>query len=193
MYAITRRLDVLAPVLVDCNYSGGWTAANERKDHIMETAPTVENAVAWFGAHTVTHHLDVVDRVAASIVNTLTAEGSTVRIYNANGYEFMTLKSDDVSKQFKSLFDERLVGTRHAEDGRLYAILKDGDRTREVPVGALPFADVQVGPNCEFGRRITAVAVEYGPADVTVSLVAPFAELVTATRAYSESEADFLL
>lgn len=23
MYAITRRLDVLAPVLIDCNYSGG--------------------------------------------------------------------------------------------------------------------------------------------------------------------------
>ena len=23
MYAITRRLDVLAPVLIDCDYSGG--------------------------------------------------------------------------------------------------------------------------------------------------------------------------
>lgn len=159
----------------------------------METTPAIENAVAWFGAHTVTHHLDVVDRVAASIVNTLTAEGSTVRFYNANGYEFMTLTSDDVSKRFESLFDERLVGTRHAEDGRLYAILTDGDRTREEPVGLFPFADVQVGPNCEFGRRITAVAVEYGPAAVTVSLVAPFAELVTATRAYSETEADWLL
>lgn len=30
MYAITRRLDVLAPVLIDCNYSGGGTAVNER-------------------------------------------------------------------------------------------------------------------------------------------------------------------
>lgn len=159
----------------------------------METAPTVENAVAWFGAHAVTHHLDVVDRVAASIVNTFTAEGSTARFYNANGYEFMTLKSDDVSKRFESLFGERLVGTRHAEDGRLYAILKDGDRTREEPVDLFPFADVQVSPNCEFGRRITAVAVEYGPADVAVSLVAPFAALVTATRAYTESEADWLL
>ena len=103
----------------------------------------------------------------------------------------MTLKSDDVSKRFEPLFDERLVGARHSEDGRLYAILKDGDRTREEPVGLFSFADVQVGPNCEFGRRITAV--EYGPADVTVSLVAPFAELVTATRGYSESEADWLL
>lgn len=27
----------------------------------MVTTPTVDNAVAWFGAHTVTHHLDVVD------------------------------------------------------------------------------------------------------------------------------------
>lgn len=63
----------------------------------------------------------------------------------------------------------------------LYAILKDGDSTREEPVDLFPFADVQVGPNCEFGRRITAVAVEYSPA------------AVTATRAYTESEADWLL
>lgn len=159
----------------------------------METTPAIGNFIAWIGAHTATNHLDVVDRVAASIVNTLTAEGSTLRFYNANGCEFMTLKSDDVSKRFKSLFGEKLVGMRHAEDGRLYAILKDGDRTREELVDIFPFVDVQVGPNCEFGRRITAVAVEYGPASVTVSLVAPFAELVTATRGYSESEADWLL
>ena len=54
MYAITRRLDVLAPVLVDCNYSGGGTAANERKEHSVETTPTIENAVAWFGSTTQT-------------------------------------------------------------------------------------------------------------------------------------------
>lgn len=166
---------------------------NERKEHSMETAHAIENAVAWFGAHTATHHLDVVDRVAASIVNTLTAKGSTARFYNANGYEFMTLKSDDVSKRFESLFDKRLVGMRHAEDGRLYAILKDGGRTREEPVDLFPFADVQVGPDCEFGRRVSAVAVEYGPAAVTVSLMAPFAEIVQATRDYTESEADWLL
>lgn len=159
----------------------------------MRTTPTEENAATWFNAKTVTHHLDVVDRVAASIVDTRTADGSTVRVYNADGFEFMTLESDDVRTRFDSLFGEKLVGARHAEDGRLYAILKDGDRTREEPVDLFPFADVQVGPNCEFGRRITAVAVEYGPADVTVSLVAPFAELVTATRSYSESEADWLL
>lgn len=159
----------------------------------MEIPSAVENAVAFFGAHTVTHHLDVVDRVVASIVNTLTVEGSTVRFYNAAGFEIMTLKSDDVSKRFEPLFGERLVGARHSEDGRLYAILKDDDRTREEPVGLFPFVDVQVGPNCEFGRRITAVAMEYGPADVTVSLIAPFAELVMATRPYTESEADYLL
>lgn len=93
--------------------------------------------------------------------------------------------------RFDSLLGEKLVGVRHAEDGRLYAILKDDDCTREEPVDLFPFADVQVGPICEFGRRISAV--EYGPADVTVSLIAPFEELVTATRAYSESEADWLL
>lgn len=159
----------------------------------MHTMPTAENAAAWFNAKTVTHHLDVVDRQAASIVDTRTVEGSTVRIYNADGFEFMTLKSDNVSTRFDSLFGEKLVGTRHAEDGRLYAILKDGDSIREEPVDLFPFTDVQVGPNCEFGRRITAVAVEYGPADVTVSLIAPFAELVVATRPYSEGETDCLL
>lgn len=159
----------------------------------MKSMPTVENAATWFNAKTVTHHLDVVDRQAASIVDIRTVEGSTVRFYNADGFEFMTLKSDNVSVRFDSLFGRKLVGTRHAEDGRLYAILKDGDSTREEPVDLFPFADVQVGPNCEFGRRITEVVVEYGPADVTVSLVASFAGLVTATRSYSESEADWLL
>lgn len=159
----------------------------------MRTMPTVENAATWFNAKTVTHHLDVVDRQVAQIVDTRTAEGSTVRFYNADGFEFMTLKSDDVSTRFDSLFGEKLVGARHAEDGRLYAILKDGDSTREEPVGLFPFADVQVGPTCTSGLRITAVDVEYGPDDVTVSLIAPFAGLVTATRPYSEDEADYLL
>ena len=159
----------------------------------MRTMPTVENAATRFNAKTVTRHLDVVDRQATSIVDTCTADGSTVRFYNACGFEFMTLKSDDVSTWFDSLFGEKLVGARHAEDGRLYAILKDDDCTREEPVGLFPFADVQVGPTCKFGRRITAVDVEYGPDDVTVSLIAPFAELVTATRPYSEDEADYLL
>lgn len=89
----------------------------------MRATPTVENAATWFNAKTVTHHLDVVDRQTASIVDTRTAEG----------------------------------------------------------------------PTCKFGRHITAVDVEYGPADVTVSLIAPFAELVTATRPYTEDEADYLL
>ena len=159
----------------------------------MKSMPTDENAATRFGAKTVTHHLDVVDRQTASIVDTSTAEGSTVRFYNACGFEFMTLKSDDVSTRFDSLLGEKLVGARHAEDGRLYAILKDGDSTREEPVGLFPFADVQVGSTCKFGSRVTEVDVEYGPADVTVSLIAQFAELVTATRPYSEDEADYLL
>lgn len=117
--------------------------------------PTVENAAIWFNAKTVTHHLDVVD--------TCTADGSTARFYNACGSEFMTLKSDDVSTRFDSLFGEKLVGARHAEDGRLYAILKDDDCTREETVGLFPFADVQVGPTCKFGRRITAVNVGVRP------------------------------
>lgn len=124
----------------------------------MRTMPTVENAATWFNSKTVAHHHDVVDRQTASIVDTRTAGGSTVRFYNACGFESMTLKSDDVSTQFDSLFGEKPVGARHAEDGRLYAILKGGDSTREEPVG--PF---------------------------------PFAELVTATRPYSEDEADYLL
>ena len=31
MYAITRRLDVLAPVLIDCNYSGGGNSREREK------------------------------------------------------------------------------------------------------------------------------------------------------------------
>ena len=53
----------------------------------MRTMPTVENAATWFNAKTVTHHFDVVDRQTASIVDTRTAEGSTVRFYNAGGLE----------------------------------------------------------------------------------------------------------
>ena len=159
----------------------------------MKSVPTEVNAAIWFNAKTVTHHLDVVDRQAASIVDTCTAKGSTVRFYNADGFEFMTLKSDDVSRRFDALFGKKLVDARHAEDGRLYANLKDDDRIREEPVDLFPFADVQVCPNCEFGHRITAVAVEYGPADVTVSLGAQFGIPVTGTRPYSESEADWLL
>lgn len=166
----------------------------------METTPTVENAATWFNAKTVTHHLDVVDRQTASIVDTRTAEGSTVRFFNAAEEEFMTLKSDNVSKRFQPLLCEKLMGVRHAEDGRLYAILSDPDpdkeelgATYEEPVDVFPFADVQVGPDCKFERRISAVALEYGPAAVTVSLMASFDELVTATRPYSEGEADYLL
>ena len=47
--------------------------------------------------------------------------------------------------------DVEVEQREHAEDGLLYAILKDGDSTREEPVDLFPFADVQVGPNCEFG------------------------------------------
>lgn len=112
----------------------------------METMPAIESAAAWFNAKTVAHRLDAVDRVAVSIVDTRTAEGSTVRFYNADGFD--------------ALFDEKPVGVRHAEDG---------DSIREEPVDLFPFVDVQVGPSCEFGRRITA------------------------TRPYSESEADCLL
>lgn len=46
----------------------------------------------------------------------------------------------------------------------------------EEPVDVFPFADVQVGP-----------------AAVTVSLMAPFAEMVQATRPYADGEMDGLL
>lgn len=161
----------------------------------METTPSVDKASAFFDAHTVELGLDIKDRVAASITDIRSGEGSTVRFYNAAEEEFMKVRTDRVSKLYQPLFDAELAGVRHAEDGMLYAILRtsDGGATYEKPVGALPFATVQVGPDCEFGRRISAVAVEYGPAAVTVSLVAPFAELVTATRPYTDGEADELL
>ena len=161
----------------------------------METTPAIDKAIDFFEAHTVELGVDVRDRTAASIIDVRSGEGSTVRFYNVAEEEFMKLRSDRVSKRFQPLFDEKLRGVRHAEDGRLYAILEalDGKGTYEEPVDVLPFADVQVGPDCEFGRRISAVAVEYAQTAVTVSLVAPFADMVTATRPYAEGEADGLL
>lgn len=166
----------------------------------METTPAIDKVVDFFNAHTVELSVDVKDRVANTIIDICSGEGSTVRFYNAAGDEFMKVRTDRVSKLYQPLFDEKLMGVRHAEDGRLYAILADPDpdpdpdkAPYEEPVGFFPFADVQVGPDCEFGRRISAVAVEYGPAAVTVSLMAPFAEMVQATRPYADGEMDELL
>lgn len=165
----------------------------------METTPTIDQAADYFNAHTVELYPDVRDRVAHTIIDIRSGEGSTVRFYNSAEEEFMKLRTDSVGKRFHPLFDEKLMGVRHAEDGRLYAILagpgpdKEESGEREEPVDVVPFSDVQVGPECEFGRRITAVALEYGPAAVTVCLMAPFAEMVQATRPYMDSEMDGLL
>ena len=162
----------------------------------MKTIPTVDRAADCFDAHTVELYPDVRDRVAHTIVDIRSGEGSTVRFYNSADEEFMKLRADRVSKRFQPLFDEKLMGVRHAGDGRLYAILADsdlGEAMCEEPVDVFPFVDVRVGPDCWFGRRITAVAVEYGPAAVTVSLMAPFAEMVRATRPYADGEMDGLL
>lgn len=162
----------------------------------METTPTIDQAIDYFNAYTVELYPDARDRVAHKIIDIRSGEGSTVRFYNSAEEEFMKLRNDRVSKQFYPLFNEKLMGVRHAEDGRLYAILAGSYPDKapyEEPVGAFPFAGVQVGPDCEFGRRISAVAVEYGPSAVTVSLIAPFAEMVQATRPYADGEADGLL
>lgn len=166
----------------------------------METTPAVDKAVDFFDAHTVELYPNVRDRVAHTIIDVRSGEGSTVRFYNAAEEEFMEVRTDRVSELYQLLFDEKLIGVRHADNGRLYAIIENTDKganeenkTREVPVGALPFADVQVGLDCEFGRYVSAVAVEYGPAAVTVSLMAPFAEMVMATRPYADGEVDELL
>lgn len=111
----------------------------------METTPTIDQAVDYFGAYTVGLYPDVRDRVAHTIIDVRSSDGSTVRFCNFSEEEFMMLKSDNVSTRFDSLFGETLVGVCHAEDGRLYAILKDDD--------------------CEFGRRISAVAVGSGYCD----------------------------
>lgn len=166
----------------------------------MKTDPAIDQAVDCFSAHTVELRPDAQDRVAHTIIDIRSGEGSTVRFYNSAEEEFMESRSDRASGRFQPLFYEKPMGVRHAEDGRLYAILADPDpdgeesgATYEEPVGVLPFADVQAGPDCEFGRRISAVAVEYGPADATVSSTAPFAEMVRAARPYADGEMDGLL
>lgn len=164
MYAITRRLDVLAPVRIDCEYGGGRNR-REREEYIMETAPTIDTAVGFFDAHTVELYPDVRDRVAHTVIDIRSGDGSTVRFYNAMEEEFMKARTDRVSKLYRPLFDEKPMGVRHAENGRLYAIIENTDndadeenKTREVPVGAHPFA-----------------------------------EMVMATRPYTDGEADGLL
>lgn len=102
-----------------------------------------------------------------------------MRFYNSAEEEFMKLHTDKVSNRFKPLFDEKLVGVRQDEDGRLYAILAGSDPDKETygePVDVSPFANVQVGPDA-----------------VTVSLMAPFAGLVHATRPYADGEMDELI
>lgn len=166
----------------------------------METTPAIDPAADFFDANAVELYPDVRDRAVHTVIDIRTGDGSTVRFFNAAEEEFMTLRSADVSKRFQPLFYERLMGVRHAEDGRLYAILSDPDpykeglgATYEEPVDVFPFANVQVGPDCEFGRRISAVALEYGPTAVTVSLMASFDEMVQATRPYTDGEMDGLL
>ena len=51
---------------------------------------------------------------------------------------------------------------------------------------------IRRGSDCKFGERISAVALEYGPAAVTVSLMASFDEMVQATRPYTDGEMDGL-
>ena len=93
----------------------------------MVTTPAIDKAIDFFNAHTVEPGLDVKDRVAASIIDIRSGAGSTVRFYNTAEEEFMKIRTDRVSKLYQPLFDEELVGVRHAEDGMLYAILKTSD------------------------------------------------------------------
>ena len=106
----------------------------------METTPAIDKAVDFFDAHTVELYPDVRDRVAHTIIDICSGDGSTVRFYNAAGEEFMKARTDRVSKQFQPLFDEKLMGVRHAENGGLYAIIEntdddadEGDKTRGCP------------------------------------------------------------
>lgn len=127
----------------------------------METTPTVDQAVDYFNAYTVALYPDVRDRVAHTIIDIRSSDGSTVRFYNSAEEEFMKLRNDRVSKRFQPLFHEKLMGVRHAEDGRLYAILADSDPDK---------------------------AAYEEPVDVF-----PFAEMVQATRPYTDGEMDGLL
>lgn len=108
----------------------------------MNTTPTTENAVAWFNARAVTNYLDVVNRVAVSIVDTRTAEGSTVRFYNADDEEFMTLISNSVSTLFDPLFgvgDVELasVTAEYDEDSTRFGSILDHE-VEKVTVSSQP-------------------------------------------------------
>lgn len=61
-----------------------------------------------------------------------------------DAHTIIDVRTDRVSKLYQPLFDEELVGVRHAEDGMLHAILNtfDGGATYEKTVGGLPFAEM---------------------------------------------------
>lgn len=66
----------------------------------METTPAVD----YFDAHTVALYPDVRDRVAHTIIDIRSSDGSTVRFYDSTEEEFMKLRSADVGKRFQPLY-----------------------------------------------------------------------------------------
>ena len=69
----------------------------------MRTTPTIDQVVDFFDAHTVELYPDVRDRVAYTVTDIRSGDGSTVRFYNAVEEEFMKLRTAVVSKRFQPL------------------------------------------------------------------------------------------
>ena len=82
----------------------------------MRTTPTIDQVVNFFDAHTVELYPDVRDRVAYTVIDIRSSDGSTVRFYNAAEEEFMKLRTAGVSKRFQPLFHEKLRGVRRFHD-----------------------------------------------------------------------------
>lgn len=74
---------------------------------------------------------------------------------------------ENAATWFNALVDEKLAGVRHAEDGRLYATLKDGDRRRagglELRVRA-PYNDDNPEPCAKRKEIKSMIGTKYTPA-----------------------------
>jgi len=68
----------------------------------METTPGIDKVVDFFNAYTVELYPDVRDRVAHTIIDIRSGDGSTVRFYNATEEEFMKARTDRVSLMARS-------------------------------------------------------------------------------------------
>lgn len=115
-------------------------------------------------------------------METTPAIDKAVDFFDAAEEEFMKACTDRVSKQFQPLFDEKLMGVRHAENGWLYALIENTDegtcKTTFFDVGDAELASTTVERDADgtrfgfiLGCDVEKVTVSSRPDGLNVSFV----------------------